>query len=193
MYSKFTRNTVLLCALAAANASSGRAQSTTQGAISGTVFDASDAVVAKATIIIHNNGTNAEQTLTSDGAGFFKAPQLEPGTYTVTFAASGFSETRTNNVIVQVNGVTELNQHLTTGEASATVNVSAQAPVLDFESPAFGGHLSNTEIESIPINNRRWSALAVLTPGVTPDALWPAQLPRHQSAAQQRRDRRRRR
>ena len=170
MHAQFPRHAVLLCAMIAANGLSASAQSTTQGAISGTVFDASDAVVANASVTIHNDGTNAEQKLTSDGSGFFKAPQLEPGTYTVTFSAPGFSETRTSNVVVQVNGVTELNEHLATGAQSATVDVSAQAPVLDFESPAYGGHLSNTEIESIPINNRRWSALAVLTPGVTPDA-----------------------
>lgn len=170
MHTRVLRNAVLLSAVAVSSGVSAFAQSTTQGAISGTVFDASDAVVANATIRIHNDGTNAERNLVSDSAGFFKAPQLEPGTYTVTFAAPGFSETRARNVVVQVNGVTELNQHLATGEASTTVEVSAQAPVLDFESPAYGGHLSNTEIESIPINNRRWSALAVLTPGVTPDA-----------------------
>jgi hypothetical protein len=170
MHARFARNAILLCALATANGLPSFAQSTTQGAIAGTVFDASDAVVAKATVIIHNTGTNAEQTLTSNNSGFFKAPQLEPGTYTVTFSAPGFSETRTSDVIVQVNGVTELNQHLTNGSASTTVSVSAEAPVLDFESPTYGGHLSNVEIESIPINNRRWSALAVLTPGVTPDA-----------------------
>ncbi len=169
MHARFTRNAVLLCAMTTANGMA-VAQSTTQGAISGTVFDAGDAVVANATVKIHNNGTDAEQTLTSNGSGFFKAPQLEPGTYTVTFSAAGFSETRTSDVTVQVNGVTELNQHLANGAETVTVNVSAQTPVLDFESPAYGGHLSNIEIESIPINNRRWSALAVLTPGVTPDA-----------------------
>lgn len=170
MVTRFTKNAALLCAFTAASGVSIHAQSTTQGAISGTVFDASDAVIANAAVKIQNDGTNAEQTLTSDSSGFFKAPQLEPGTYTVLFTAPGFSEVRTSNVIVQVNGVTELNQHLATGAESTTVDVSAQAPVLDFESPAYGGHLSTAEIESIPINNRRWSALAVLTPGVTPDA-----------------------
>ena len=171
MSPRLTRSALLLCAMAvAAEGPRSYAQSTTQGAISGTVFDASDAVVPNASVVIRNDGTNAEQRLTSDGSGSFKAPQLAPGTYTVTISAPGFGETRTSNVVVQVNGVTELNQHLQPGAESSTVEVTAQAPVLDFESPAYGGHLSNTEIESIPINNRRWSALAVLTPGVTPDA-----------------------
>ena len=66
------------------------------------------------------------------------------------------------------------------------VEVTAEVPVLKFDSPEFGGHLSNQEIENIPINNRRWSALALTTPGVTNDRqrLRAAELPRHQRAAE---------
>ncbi len=149
---------------------SGWAQSTTQGGIAGTVFDATDAVVSGASVVIHNDGTNAEVKLASDGSGFYKAPQLAPGMYTVTISASGFSEVRSTRVIVQVNQVTELSPHLKTGESSAVVDVTAEVPVLNFESPVYGGHLANTEIENIPINNRRWSALALTTPGVTPNS-----------------------
>ena len=39
--------------------------------------------------------------------------------------------------------------------------------MLKFESADYGGHLDTQEIESIPINNRRWSALALTTPAVT--------------------------
>lgn len=148
----------------------GHAQSTTQGAISGTVTDTSDAAIPNAKVVIHNDSTNAEVVLTSDGSGLFRAPQLAPGTYTVTFTVPGFSERRETGVIVEVNSVTTLNPHLKSGDVSQTVEVTAEVPVLKFDSPEFGGHLSNNEIENIPINNRRWSALALTTPGVTNDA-----------------------
>jgi hypothetical protein len=143
------------------------AQSTTQGAIAGTVFDAGDAAVPNAKIVIHNDATNAEITLTSGGGGEFRAPQLQPGTYTVTVSSPGFSDARTTQVIVQVNSTTDLTPHLKTGETSTVVEVTAAAPVLNFDNAAFGGHLDNKEIENIPINNRRWSSLALTTPGVT--------------------------
>ena len=73
-------------------------QSTTQGAIGGTVQDSTGAVVGKATIRIHNDATNAEQVLMSDDSGFYKAPLLEPGTYTVTVMAPGFGGYRANGV-----------------------------------------------------------------------------------------------
>ena len=147
------------------------AQSTTDGAIAGTVFDATNAAIPHATVLIHSEATGANLTLTSGNAGEFRAPQLSPGTYTVTVSAPNFSAQKTNNVIVQVNEVTALDPRLATGSAdSQTVEVTAEVPVIHFDSPEFGGHLDNREIENIPINNRRWSSLALTTPGVTNDA-----------------------
>jgi outer membrane receptor protein involved in Fe transport len=167
---KMMKRWALAATLCAAVATFAHAQSTTQGAIAGTIFDATDAIVPNAMIVIRNDGTNAEQRLTTDNAGYFRAPQLPPGTYTVTITAPGFSEVRSHNVVVQVNLVTQLDQHLQTGSTAQTVEVTAEVPVLNFDSPTFGGHLSNVEIENIPMNNRRWSTLALLTPGATVDS-----------------------
>src|SRR5258708_16772154 len=145
------------------------AQSTTQGAIAGTVLDITDAAVTNTKIVIHNDATNADLNLVSGGAGFFRAPQVAPGHYTVTFTISGFQEQRQVGVIVEVNRVTEINPHLKTGDVNSIVEVTAEVPVLKFDSPDFGGHLNTNEIENIPINNRRWSSLALTTPGVTND------------------------
>jgi hypothetical protein len=169
------RNTILgrillLCAAGIFGNCAGLAQSMTQGGISGTVFDATDAAVPNATVLIHNNATGADQTVTASGSGTFRAPQLTPGTYTVTISAAGFSAQKEANVVVAVNEVTEVNPHLTTGAEAQTVEVTAQMPVIQFESPEYGGHLDTHEIESIPINNRRWSSLALTTPGVTNSA-----------------------
>ncbi len=169
MQNKLARSLALACVLSAGFAGAAVAQNTTQGAIAGTVFDATNAAVPNAAITIHNDGTNAEIKFTSGGSGEFKAPQLTPGTYTVTITAPGFAEARTTGLIVQVQQVTELNPHLTHGAESQVVPVSAEIPSINFESPEFGGHLSNREIENIPINNRRWSTLALTTPGVTVD------------------------
>ena len=167
---KLTRRLALTAFFSAACATTSFAQNTVEGAISGTVFDATNAVIPGATILIHNNGTNADDKLTANGSGFFKAPQLAPGTYTVTFSAPGFAEIRATQVTVEVNFVTELNEHLTTGTDATVVEVTSEVPVLKFDTAAYGGQLTNTEIENIPINNRRWSSLSLLTPGVTNDA-----------------------
>ena len=145
------------------------AQSTTQGAIGGTVFDPTNAAIVNATVTIHNDATNAEQTLTSDSSGYFKAPLLEPGTYTVTVAAAGFSGYKTD-VQVALGQMTELTPHLTTGSSSTVVEVTSQAPVLNFDSPDFSANLNTRALENVPVNNLRWSSLALITPGVVSDS-----------------------
>ena len=146
------------------------AQTTTQGGISGTVEDPQQAAVPKATITIHNNGTNAEQHLTADDSGYFKAPLLEPGTYTVTIAAPGFSTYKADGVVVQVGQLTSLLPKLATGSAEETVQVSEDAPLLNYESPDVSSVLTRQAIDNVPVQNRRWSALALLTPAVVPDS-----------------------
>lgn len=160
---RYLLTAILCCGLCL----SGHTQSTTQGGMTGTVTDETDAAIPHARVIIHNDANNAEVVVTTDESGLFRAPLLAPGTYTVTFSNPGFQERREKGVIVEVNSVTTLNPHLGTGDVSQTVEVTAEAPILNFDSPAYGGHLSNSEIENIPINNRRWSALALTTPGVT--------------------------
>lgn len=171
MHKTFMRSLALAAVLSAtALGTQAYAQSTTQGAIAGTVFDASGAAIPNATITIHNEGTNADIKLTSGGSGEYRAPQLDPGSYTVNITASGFSGAKTTGLVVSVNQVTELSPKLVTGAENTTVEVTAEIPAINFDSPTFGGALSNREIENIPINNRRWSSLALTTPGVTNDA-----------------------
>ena len=145
------------------------AQTTTQGSITGTTFDATGAVVVHAVVKIVNNATNATTVLTSDSNGGFIAPLLEPGEYTVNVSAPGFDTFRVQHVIVQVGQATELKSMLTPGATTSIVEVSAEAPVLNFVSPEFSSNINSVALENIPVNNRRWSALALMTPGVTVD------------------------
>jgi hypothetical protein len=165
----FKNKFLLSLALMCLSASPMLAQSTTQGAIGGTIFDPTNAVIANAPVTILNNGTNAEIRVTADGSGFFTAPLLEPGIYTVTISSAGFNEYRAEQVIVQVGQLTTLEPHMTTGATSQVVEVRSGAPILNFESPDFSSNLNRTTLENVPINNRRWSALAMTTPGVVSD------------------------
>ncbi|MDR3734331.1 MAG: TonB-dependent receptor [Acidobacteriaceae bacterium] len=167
MFSKnFKRFSLVLFLVCLAVCLRANAQSTTQGSISGTVFDKTNAVVSGATVVIHNDGTNAEIKLTSGSDGFYKAPLLEPGTYTVTVSAPGFNAYHATKVTVQVGQTTNLVPTLSAGAESTTVEVVAQAPVINFESPDFASNLNQVAIQNIPMNNKRWSSLAMTTPGV---------------------------
>ena len=146
------------------------AQTYTEGAIAGTVFDATGAVVPGAAVSIVNNGTNAQTVLKSDSSGYFKAPELQPGTYTVTITMAGFETYKEVNVIVVVNETTEINPHMVTGSATTNVEVTGEAPVLNFETPEISSTLSTRDLQDIPLNGGRWSDMALLTPGAVSDA-----------------------
>jgi outer membrane receptor protein involved in Fe transport len=146
------------------------AQSTTEGAIAGTVQDSGGAVIAGAAVVIHNTGTNEEIKLITDSSGYFKAPQVPPGTYIVTITAANFGEYKASGVAVTVGSLSEIHPTLTTGTAVESVQVSGEAPVLQFESPEVSETITSTEVRDLPLNGGRWSDLAILTPAAISDA-----------------------
>ncbi|HVZ84148.1 MAG TPA: TonB-dependent receptor [Terracidiphilus sp.] len=158
-----------LCVLALCAGLTARAQSSTQGAIAGTALDASGAAISKAAVTIKNNSTGFTVNLVSDASGFFKAPLLEPGTYTVSVMANGFAAYNAS-AIVQVGQVTTVSPRLAVAASSTSVEVTEQTPVMNLDSPDFTSSLDLKALSNIPINNRRWSSLAMTTPGVVSDA-----------------------
>jgi len=145
------------------------AQSATDGAISGTVLDANSAAIPKAVVVVRNNGTGAEQTVAVDDHGYFRAGQLAPGDYAVVVRSSGFSEYRAAHVQVQVGQITELRPLLGVAGSSQVVDVSSAGGVVNTETSDFTANVNQTAIDNLPINGRRWSNFAVLTPGVVSD------------------------
>lgn len=141
-------------------------QSTTEGAIGGTVFDKTGAVVGGAQIVVHNNGTAAEQMVTADSSGYYRVSGLQPGTYTVTINGGGLAPYKAEKVIVEVGSLTEVSPHLTVGTTSEVVDVRAEAPQINYTNPDFASTLDSTAISNLPINSGRWSDFALLTPGV---------------------------
>jgi hypothetical protein len=146
------------------------AQTTTQGAVSGTVQDATGAAIPKASITIVNEGTNSRLQIAADDSGFFNAPELQPGNYKVTVSSPSFGDFVANHVVVQVGQVTNLMPKLTAGGTTQTVEVSADASTLNFTSPDLTAVLTSNALANIPVQNRRWSSLALTTPGVVADS-----------------------
>jgi len=157
-------------AISAMLCTSAFAQSTTEGAIGGTVYDAAGAVVPNATVLVHNNGTNAEQKVTTDASGYYRARQLQPATYTVTVTSQGFAPYKAENVIVQVGSLTDISPRLGVAGSAETVSVTAETPEVNTTSADFAPIVDQTQISNLPINGGRWSNFALLTPTVVNNA-----------------------
>src|SRR5262249_10274720 len=132
----------------------------------GTVYDSTGAVVANAKVTVHNSGTNADKTITSDASGFYRVTGLQPGSYTVSISSTGLAPFKAQQVVVSVGSVTDLSPHLGVSGTSETVEVTAEVPTINTTSPEFAPTLNQTAISNLPINGGRWSSFAMLTPGV---------------------------
>ncbi len=146
------------------------AQGTVTGGISGTVMNPNKEVVTGATVTAKNNGTAKEATATTDDNGGFRIVNLEPGTYTVNVNATGFAAFSSPTVVVEVGRLTNLEVPLTVqGVTGGTVTITAEAPVINTSQQDFSSNVNQTTINESPINGRRWSNFAILTPGAVPD------------------------
>ena len=145
------------------------AQSTTTGAIGGVVQNPAKEVVAGAAVTVRNIGTNKEDTATTDDTGRFKVANLQPGVYAVTVTAAGFSPMTVDTVTVEIGRETTIEVALSVGPVTGQVDVTADAPVINTTQQDFSTNLNQTSINELPVNGRRWSNFAILTPGAVPD------------------------
>jgi outer membrane receptor protein involved in Fe transport len=153
----------------ALSAFSAMAQSTTTGAIGITVTDPKGAVVPGATVVVRNSETNKEDTATTDDEGRARIANLQPGTYTVTAEGSGFGKFTQQNIVVEVGVVSSVDAVMAIAGGENVVEVTGGAPVINTEQQDFSSNINQTSINELPINGRRWSNFALLTPGAVPD------------------------
>ena len=156
--------------LTIASAAFAQSQATT-GNIEGRVLDPNSAVVPGVTVTATNQATGFEKSTTTDSDGSYRLIQLPPGSYDVkTSAPSGFQAANYTNVTVTVGGQTPLEISLgLAGAAAATVDVTAEAPVVETSRTSVSTTINERAIQNLPVNGRNYLDFATLTPGVIRD------------------------
>jgi len=139
---------------------------TETGSIGGFVKDPSGGVVPKANVKITNEGTGATETLTSDGAGYYTAPNLPPGIYTISADAPGFKRFESAHNWLAPNTSLSLDASLTVGATTETVEVTATAGVLQTESSAVQSEVGGNVVNMQELNGRDPLFEAQLLPGM---------------------------
>jgi hypothetical protein len=155
-----------LC-LCAASATVVHAQAVT-GNISGTVTDASGAVIAGAKVVVTNTATGVSLTLTSNDQGRYNAPDLVVGPYEVTASKAGFQKTVQTNINVTVGSQLAVNLTLQVGQEQQTVTVESAVSQVETQSTAISSLVSPKQMVDLPLNGRNYEQLLNLAPGVTP-------------------------
>src|ERR1700720_341568 len=113
----------------------------TGATLSGSVTDASGAIIPGAEVSVKNNGTGISKEITVDSAGFYTVPNLPAGVYEVRVTASGFSTAVHSNLTLAVGAQQLLNFPLKIGTTTETVQVTAAAPQIELTSSTLTGQV----------------------------------------------------
>ena len=134
--------------------------------LSGTVTDSSGALVPSATIVIRNTDTGAVRNVTTNGDGFYSAPNLNPGNYEAKVSAKGFSALLQKNIVLTVSAQQTFSPVLAVGAVDQTVEVQTAPASIQATSSTTSATVDGTTVRELPLNGRDWTSLATLEPGV---------------------------
>jgi hypothetical protein len=123
----------------------------TFSSITGTVTDASDAVIQDANVTIENTATHVISHTLTNAAGSYVVADVLPGSYIVTVEKTGFQKRVISPVNVDVSKQTRADAQLSTGSVAETVEVAAPAIALDTTSPQLGTIIENKITQEIPV------------------------------------------
>jgi hypothetical protein len=145
------------------------AQTSGAGAITGTVTDAAQAVIPGASVTVTNVDTGIAHAYTTNSAGVYSAPFLQPGRYKVNASAANFGSVVARNLNLLVGQTLSINLTLTVESTTTTVEVSGTNTLLDTEQTEVSQVVDAPIIQNLPVNGRNWSDFVLLTPNVVAD------------------------
>ena len=140
-------------------------QTETTGDIAGTVSDPTGAVIPGATVTLISKGTNEARNVTTGDAGQFRLTFLKPGDYRLS-AASASLKTNTTDVSVLVGKVVNVPLVASVASTSQTVEVSADAGLIDTETANLAASFSEKQILDLPAPGGDLTTIAFSVPGV---------------------------
>lgn len=137
------------------------------GRILGTVLDINGAVVPDAKVTVTNLATKIARDTTTDKDGNFQVLSLPIGSYQIAAEKTGFKRALSDEQKLLINQALRIDIKLETGSITETVEVSADAVVIETVNPTLGQSVTSRPLVNLPLNGRNVLSLALLQPGVT--------------------------
>ncbi len=135
----------------------------------GIVTDPQGGVIPSAKVTITEDATGVSYDVTTSATGEYIRPLLKPGTYTITVEAPGFKKAVQRDVELTAGGRSSVPITLTVGEVTQSVEIAAEAPLLQTESTVIGQDITSRQTSELPLGGTRvFAFLARLSPGVIP-------------------------
>jgi len=134
--------------------------------LNGTVKDTSGRIIAGAAITVRDLGTNQMISTTSNGSGFYVAPNLPPGNYELTVQNAGFAKYVHSGIPLTVGQTATIDVTLQVAATTEVVNVTTSAPVIEPTKTEISQVIDTQSIQALPTATRQFVDFALLTPGV---------------------------
>jgi hypothetical protein len=133
--------------------------------ITGTVTDASGAVISGATVTARETSRGTIYPTQTNSSGVYYLSPLPIGDYTLSVTASGFSTVQHPSFSLVMNQTARVDIAMTVGQASQTVEVSGAAPLLQTDQTFLGTVLDARANVTLPLATRNYNQLTLLSPG----------------------------
>lgn len=156
---------LLVCAVLLVRGSSAQ---TSNAELSGQITDPTGAPIPGAKIVLRNVSTSVPLESVSGATGNYLFTQVPPAPYQLTVEMPGFRRFVQDGIVLQVGQRASVDAHLTIGEVSQSVEVTANANILDVSDASLGQAVENAKILDLPLNGRNIVGLAALATGVSP-------------------------
>ena len=124
---------------------------TSAGTVSGTVRDASNAVIPGVNVTLLNTATNIRSSTVSNESGFYRLPSVSVGKYILTAESPGMQKYE-GNVVVQAGQSLVIDPVLQPAGTATTVEVQDVTPLVTTDNAMVGAGMERTRIEQLPIN-----------------------------------------
>ncbi len=141
-------------------------QSATTATISGTVTDASDAVVPRAKITVTSPQTGLVREAFSGESGEYRVVLLPPGIYDLKVEKEGFGVQTRKDFQVTVGQAASLDFKLAVGAATQIVEIQSAAPLIETDRTQQANTITQQAVQNLPINRRDYLSFSLLAPGV---------------------------
>jgi hypothetical protein len=136
--------------------------------LTGTVRDATGAVLPKASVVIKNTGQGTTRNLVTNSDGEYLAAALAPGQYNITVTAPGFRKYQAENVTLRVAQNARIDVAMQVGNVQEEVTVRGEGLTqVNTESSELGGTITGKEMIQLQLNGRNFTQLITLVPGVS--------------------------
>jgi Carboxypeptidase regulatory-like domain len=142
------------------------AQYHVNGTITGTITDASGAIVPDAKVTLTDTATGVSINTQTNSAGVYIFSDVSPAAYTVLIQKQGFDTCQATNVVLQPADTRTFSCALTVGKVAQTVSVSATALQIETETAQVNSVINSEQVQELPDNGRNFANFLALQPGV---------------------------